>query len=424
MMKRFLFFYWLLIQSVCVFAQTDTSQQVVAGRFNQKNQLQKPYVILISADGFRYDYAKKYQAEQLLTYAANGITAASMKPSFPSVTFPNHYAIVSGRYPSHSGLVANQFYDRKRNEMYAISQREKVVDPYWYGGTPLWVLAEKQGLLSASFYWVGSEAPIQGISPSYFYYFNSDKYVNLSIESRIAAVKNWLSLPEEKRPHLITFYFPEVDAAGHTYGPDSEETRQAVKLVDEQVAQLVKALEPLGLPINYIFVSDHGMTAVDAAHPIRTPISINKDQFVITASSGTVVNLYAKNTKYIKPTYEALKSSAKNYEVYLKRSVPASLHYGKKDDWYGRIGDIVLFPHWPQVFSDKEPGKGYHGFDPDKVKEMHATFYAWGPAFKSGMQIETFQNVEVYQVVTRILGLNLADKIDGTSRLAEQILKK
>ncbi|MFT4024940.1 MAG: ectonucleotide pyrophosphatase/phosphodiesterase, partial [Flavihumibacter sp.] len=182
----------------------DTSQQITAGRENSVLQRSKPYVILISADGFRYDFAEKHHAVNLQSLAKKGIQAAYMQPSFPSLTFPNHYSIATGLYPSHHGLVDNSFYDRRRKEMYSMSNRTMVRDAYWYGGDPLWVLAEEQQLLSASYYWVGSEAPEKSISPSYFYYYN-DK---TPIEQRIAAVKQWLQLPEEKRPHLICFYFP------------------------------------------------------------------------------------------------------------------------------------------------------------------------------------------------------------------------
>jgi predicted AlkP superfamily pyrophosphatase or phosphodiesterase len=149
--------------------QVDTTQQVIAGRTNAPEQQQKPYVILISIDGFRYDYAQKYGAQNLLEFAKQGVQADALIPSFPSVTFPNHYTITTGLYPSHSGLVANSFYDRARKETFSMSQRDKVKDGFWYGGTPLWVLAEQQKMVSASFYWVGSDADVLGVHPSYYY---------------------------------------------------------------------------------------------------------------------------------------------------------------------------------------------------------------------------------------------------------------
>ena len=402
--------------------QVDTTQQVIAGRVNAAEQQQKPYVILISADGFRYDYAQKYGAQNLLQYAKQGVTADALIPSFPSVTFPNHYTIATGLYPAHTGLVANSFYDRARKETFSMSQRDKVKDGFWYGGIPLWVLAEQQKMVAASFYWVGSEAPIQETFPTYFYYFNSEEYKNVSIESRITEVKKWLSLTSEKRPHLITFYLPEVDGAGHANGPEASETKAAVQWVDASIGQLVSMVNATGLPVNFIFVSDHGMTQVDQKNPIKTPAYIDKQKFKIS-TAGSMMQLYANEASAIWPLYAKLKAGAVDYEVYLKKDVPNRLHYGPKDDRFNRIGDLVLLAKWPKVFSDWKVNPGFHGFDPAAVPDMKATFYAWGPAFKQGLQIPAFKNVEVYDIVTRILGLTKTSKTDGTGKVAQKILK-
>jgi predicted AlkP superfamily pyrophosphatase or phosphodiesterase len=398
--------------------QVDTTQQRIAGRVNAAEQQQKPYVILISIDGFRYDYAQKYGAKNLLEYANQGVKADALIPSFPSVTFPNHYTIATGLYPSHTGLVANSFYDRARNETFSMSQRDKVKDGFWYGGTPLWVLAEQQKMVSASFYWVGSDADVQGVHPTYFYYYN-DKISN---KDRVEVVKKWLTLPEEKRPHFISFYYPEVDHAGHDFGPESAETKAAVQLVDGYIADLVAAVNSTGLAVNFILVSDHGMTQVDQKNPIKTPASIDKQKFKIS-TSGSMIQLYANEASAILPLYAKLKASAVDYEVYLKKDVPKRLHYRPKDDRFNRIGDLVLLAKWPKVFADWKVNPGFHGFDPSTVPDMKATFYAWGPAFKQGLQVPAFKNVEVYDVVTQILGLNKTSKTDGTGKVAKKILK-
>jgi predicted AlkP superfamily pyrophosphatase or phosphodiesterase len=398
--------------------QVDTTQQRIAGRVNAPEQQQKPYVILISIDGFRYDYAQKYGPKNLLGYAQQGVKADALIPSFPSVTFPNHYTIATGLYPSHTGLVANSFYDRALKESFSMSQKDKVKDGFWYGGTPLWVLAEQQKMVSASFYWVGSDADVQGIHPSYYYYYNEQ----ISNKDRVEVVKNWLTLPEEKRPHFISFYYPEVDHAGHDFGPESAETKAAVQLVDGYIADLVAAVNSTALPVNFILVSDHGMTQVDQKNPIKTPASIDKQKFKIS-SAGSMMQLYANEASDILPQYAKLKAGAVDYEVYLKKDVPKKLHYGPKDDRFNRIGDLVLLAKWPKVFADWKVNPGFHGFDPITVPDMKATFYAWGPAFKQGLQVPAFKNVEVYDVVTRILGLSKTSKTDGTGKVAQKILK-
>jgi predicted AlkP superfamily pyrophosphatase or phosphodiesterase len=419
-MKIYIVILFSLFIVTTAIAQNDTTQKIVEGRKNSAEQQKKPYVILISADGFRYDYAEKYQATHLLELSNDGVSAESMIPSYPSVTFPNHYTIVTGLYPSHHGLVNNSYYDRGRKDFYSMGAKAKVADGSWYNGTPLWVLAEQQHMLAASFYWVASEAAIKDTRPTYYYVYNE----KIGIKKRIETVVDWLKLPEESRPHFITFYLPQVDHEGHAYGPDAPETKQAVHFVDDAIGELTKAVKTTGLDVNYVFVSDHGMTNIDTEHPIRVPYAIDTSKFIVSGD-GTIVELYAKNKHDIDDTYQKLKKEAIDYQVYLKEDMPDYLHYGKKDDWHNNIGDILLIPNWPKVFNlySRKLNPGTHGFDPYKVKDMHATFFAWGPAFKEHLKIPAFENVDIYPVITAILGLNYTEKIDGTDKLAKAVLK-
>jgi predicted AlkP superfamily pyrophosphatase or phosphodiesterase len=406
--------------TVCVSAQTDTTQQIIPNRKNSKYQQGKPYVILISADGFRYDYAKKYNATHLLALSNGGVSAASMIPSYPSTTFPNHYTLVTGLYPSHHGIVSNQFYSPKLDRAYHYKSKA-VAEAVWYGGTPLWTLAGQQHMLSASFYWVGSEAAEKGISPTYYYHYNE----LIKIDERIKIVKNWLNMPAGKRPHFITIYFPEVDHVSHKKGPDAPETEQAVHFIDSAVYELTKAAKQTGKKVNFIFVSDHGMAQIPTTNPIITPAVIDTTGFIISGE-GVLVNIYAKkgHENAINIVYKALLKEAKDYDVYLKSNVPAKLHYSTADDWHSVIGDIIMIPHYPHVFklNSKWVDPGCHGYDPFAVKDMHATFYAWGPNFKTHLKIPSFRNVDVYPVITKILGLKHTEKIDGTSIIANKIV--
>ncbi|GAB2691931.1 ectonucleotide pyrophosphatase/phosphodiesterase [Mucilaginibacter koreensis] len=407
--------------AACTFGQ-DTAQIVIPGRVNSPEQQKKPYVIMISVDGFRYDYAKKYNAVHLQQLAKSGVESEAMIPSFPSVTFPNHYTLVTGLYPSHHGLANNNFLDRNLKERYAYNGK-MIGDAKWYKGDPLWVLAEQQHMLTASFYWVGSEAPINGIYPTYRYPYNE----KISIENRIGTVMNWLHLPAERRPHLITFYFPEVDHAGHHFGPDAPETKQAVAYVDSAVNELNKAVKSTGLKVSFVFVSDHGMAKVDNEHPLNTQASIDTAKFTV-AMDGVMLELYAKDKSAIQPTYEQLKKDESKFSVYLKSQMPAYLHYGPRDDYYNRIGDILLLAKYPNVFGrntdQHKVSPATHGYNPRWVPQMQATFYAWGPAFRKGVMVEPFENVNVFPVVITILGINNPHKIDGKKQnLASKILK-
>jgi predicted AlkP superfamily pyrophosphatase or phosphodiesterase len=415
---REIFLLSFLILSGILHAQ-DSTQHIVPDRSNGADQIKKPYLILISADGFRYDLADKFQAKNLIRLRSSGVTADYMESSFPSLTFPNHYSIATGDYPAHDGIVDNTFFDPARDQIYTMGNRKEVEDSSWYDATPIWVLAEKQKMLTASFYWVGAEAAIKGIRPTYYYKFNS----LIPMGDRIRFVRNWLQLPEEKRPHLITFYIPDVDHEEHLHGVDSKQAEDAVHYVDESIAELVKTVDSLNLPVNYIFVSDHGMTDVDTLNTLTLPKFIDTSRFVIT-NSQALVHMYAKNSADILPAYKELKSAAKDYEVYLASNLPGRWHYSKKDDHYNRIGDIILVSNPPKVFNlnGRHLNPATHGFDP-ALTVMHATFYAWGPVFKSDLKIKGFENVNIYPLITKILQLKIIEPVDGNIKVLQPILK-
>jgi predicted AlkP superfamily pyrophosphatase or phosphodiesterase len=417
--KCFLLSVCLLFFFIALKSQ-DTTQHIVPGKSNRADQLNKPYVILISADGFRYDLADKFQAGNLIRLRNSGVRADYMLSVFPSLTFPNHYSIATGEYAAHDGIIDNNFFDAKRHEVYSMANKKEVEDSSWYHGTPLWVLAEKQGMLSACFYWVGAESAIQGIRPTYYYKFNN----RISMEDRIRDTRNWLLLPGDKRPHLITFYIPDVDHQEHLHGVDSRETKEAVAYVDRSIDELVKTIDSLHLPVNYIFVSDHGMTDIDSVHTLSLPKTLDTSQFVIM-NSLALVHLYARDTQAVMPAYKILKEAATGYDVYLRDNLPEGWHYGKRDDRFALIGDIILVARPPQVF--QIGGRGLpvatHGFDP-AIPEMHATFYAWGPAFKKNLRIPGFENINIYPLVAKILELKISEPVDGSLKVLSPILQK
>ena len=380
--------------------------------------MDKPYVILISADGFRFDLADKFNAVNLIRLRKSGIQADFMQPVFPSLTFPNHYSIATGEYPAHDGIVDNTFYQPSRKETYSMGKRSMVEDSSWYGSNPIWVLAEKQKLLTASYYWVGSEAAILGVRPTYYYKFNTQ----ISMQDRIQDVRNWLLLPDSVRPHLITFYIPDVDHQEHMFGVNSKQTQEAVYFVDNAVAKLVSTVDSLNLPVNYIFLSDHGMSDIDTVQTLGLPAALDTNKFLIL-NSLTIVHLYAKDKSDILPAYKLIKKSSADYDVYLANKTPARWHYNTKEDHYGRIGDILLVAHAPKVFKLSNRGlpAATHGYDP-KTKNMHATFYAWGPAFKKSLRISGFENIHVYPLIAEILQLKITDPVDGKLSRLRSIL--
>lgn len=424
-MKKGMLFFMLML-SVILWAQkgeVDTAQIVVADRYNTAGAEAKPYVIMISADGFRYDYARKYQAENLLKLSSQGVKAEAMIPGYPSITFPNHWSLMTGLYPAHHGLIDNYFYDYTRKEPYAKSNRKNAEDGSWYGGIPLWGLAEKQGVLSASMMWVGSASDAGGTRPTYYYPYHE----KFSPQEKVDKVISWLKLPDDRRPHFISLYFPEVDAAGHHYGPDSKQTEEAVHLVDQAVAGLVQKVRETGLKnVNFIFVSDHGMIGVNTEHPLEIPAMLMDKTRFDYYNSEVLLSVHVKNPAEVKSVYKALRAAKTNdYEVYLDRKLPRYLHFAERDDRYHRIGQILLLPKAPEIFLEKsrKTTVGKHGYDPKTTPEMKATFFAWGPAFKSGITVKEFSNVNVYPLVAELLHLNISQPADGNIKVLRKTLK-
>jgi predicted AlkP superfamily pyrophosphatase or phosphodiesterase len=384
---------------------------------NGAEQLAKHYVVLVSIDGFRYDYAKLYGATHLDAVAREGATAPDgMLPAYPSVTFPNHYTLVTGLYPEHHGIVAMSFYDPQRKERYAFNDPETVTDGSWYRGVPLWSLAEKQGMRAACFFWPGSEAEIAGARPSYYLKYDE----KVPDEERVDQVVDWLKLPAAKRPHFVTLYFSEVDHAGHEYGPDAPETRAAVRHVDSMIGTLRAHLAKLHLPIDLVVVSDHGMATEQGGW-------IDLDQYVDFTGVATAGSLmYPDSEQEAAKLYAKLRIVSNKFKVYRRDRMPAELDYTGEP----RIGDPVVVPTGPysirvhgpaDAARDHPPNKGVHGYDPGSVPEMRAIFYAEGPDIRKGTKLKSFENVNVYPFLAEILGLN-APPIDGSAAVLEPAL--
>lgn len=373
----------------------------------------EPHVVMVSFDGFRHDYVQRFlsQGGELANFQRlleEGASAEGLIPSYPSSTFPNHYTLVTGLYPGNHGLVNNRFFSRRLNLDYSMSKRERVQDARFYGGLPLWQYVQQQGLKAASYFWVGSEAPVAGAFPDHYFIYDGAR----ADEERVVAVLSWLALPEQERPRFISLYFSFMDDAGHAFGPDSAEVTAALPKADALLGSLLDGIDASGLAVNLIVVSDHGMYPITAALDSVIPTSsLGIPEGVRTVVSSTLVQLYVDDTALLAETYAALKPLGRNFEVYLKQETPAHWHYRAHPD----TGEILLAAEPGHIFSDRPLSStiGVHGYDPG-VTEMHAIFYAWGPRIRAGARVPAFENVHVVPLVTHLLGLPEIGNIDGS----------
>jgi predicted AlkP superfamily pyrophosphatase or phosphodiesterase len=374
-------------------------------------------LILVSLDGLRAEYLERGLTPTLGRFARDGVRAEAMRPSYPSLTFPNHYSIVTGLRPDHHGIVDNAMRDPELGT-FAMHDRDAVSDGRWWGGEPIWVTAERAGLRVAAMFWPGTEADILGVRPHWWQAFSYD----VPAEARVERVLTWLRLPMAERPRLITLYFEHVDRAGHDHGPDSPQLTQALQLVDRQIATLLAGVERIGVEANVIIVSDHGMA----------PVSASRLEFVEDLVALEDIELWDTGTSLLiapKPGREAavearLLGRHGHVECWRKGELPARWHYGT----HARIAPIVcqLDVGWFGVTREQLQRHGgltrggSHGYDPDDPS-MAAIFMARGPAFRRGVLLPAFDNVHVYPLLAHLLGVTPAPN-DGDARVLQPAL--
>jgi predicted AlkP superfamily pyrophosphatase or phosphodiesterase len=382
-------------------AATDLSIAPV----NAPEQQNKPYLVLVSIDGFRWDFADLYGAEHIASIGARGLRAAGLQPVFPTLTFPNHYSIATGRPPAEHGLVANEFPNEDRSRWYRYKDRTTVQDGEWYLAEPIWVTAEKNGMLSAAYYFVGTEADVGGVHPTHWRAFDAD----IGGEQRVRQVLDWLREPAASRPHLITLYFEDVDDYTHWHGPGSPESRAAIRRVDGQVGQLLRGIEelPHGDEIYVLLVSDHGTASYD---PDREPLVLE-----------TIVDLTGIRTVEGGPyVYFWFDGEAARRAGSLRDTINAQWDCGRalfpKDaprEWRirpgGRFPDLIVQadPGCAVITSERAAHKitpGDHGWAPE-MAEMRGVFFAMGPRIRAGSRSGVVNATDIHALMMNILEL-------------------
>ena len=376
------------------------------------------YVLLVSFDGFRYDYTNRLETPNFDYLEKWGTKSKSLKPIFPSFTFPNHYAIATGCYTNKHKIIGNEFskiFDNENIERYSYKNKTTVQDAKWYGAEPIWVTAEKNNLISATYFWVGSEAPIQGFYPTYYKNYKN----GVNPKDKVDQVIEWFNLPLEERPRLVCLYFNEPDHAGHVYGADSEEVNKQIKKSDEVLGYLLKSLTKLDIfnKINLIVLSDHGMATVSEERVI------NIDDFNIDGiidGEGPLVSI--KDTSKSKDLLNQLNIPNTKIVSSLNNE---DLHYDNPLFDYILLADEGWMIYDSNIFkkyNGKLPVKGMHGYDSNQMN-MHAIFYAYGPKIKENLKIETFELIHIYPLICNILNIPQYDDIDGSIDILKPILR-
>ncbi|BBN03254.1 hypothetical protein MPTK1_2g22060 [Marchantia polymorpha subsp. ruderalis] len=395
-------------------------------------KLSRPSVILISADGFRWTYNFKLPTPNIERLRTNGTEAVTgLIPVFPSLTFPNHYSIVTGLYPAWHGVIANSFSDPEFEDPIGFYQGN--IDPKWWGGEPIWVTATKNGLQAATYFWPGSEVPNGPWTcpPDFCQHYNK----TVPYEDRVDTVLSYMDLPTDKIPSFISLYFESPDHEGHQTGPDSPEVAAAVGRIDSLIGRLIDGLEARGLmeDVTIILVGDHGMAAnCDSKMIYLEDMELGHElNFEWVDAYGALLSIRPPPDVDAKALYEKMAKAMASGKVpnseflnlYLKEDLPERLHYSANE----RIQPIIGMPAEGYKVGltrysvcGAECG-GQHGYD-NQLLSMRTVFIAHGPQFARGRTVPSFINVEIYNILSSILELKSPAANNGSSRFASSVL--
>ncbi|MGY6553887.1 MAG: alkaline phosphatase family protein [Wenzhouxiangella sp.] len=371
-------------------------------------------LLLISIDGMRYDYLDLVELPAIQRLVDGGVTADSLQHVFPTKTFPTHYSMVTGCHPGTHGVVANRMWDRERDAEFSLGNREAVSDGFWYQACePIWVAAENQGLRAGTFFWPGSEARIRGVRPSFWVPYSDD----LPHRERVETLLEWLDLPAAERPTFLTLYFSVVDSMGHRHGPLAESVAAALVDVDQHLGILFDGLEERGLfdQMHIILASDHGMTRVDTERTILLDEFLDLSR-VVVSDWGPAAQIWATDMA-VDEIVSALEGAHPRMRVWAREDIPARYRFGR----HSRVPDVVAEADLAWLISNRPfqagqrrfPLLGQHGWDP-ALREMHSVLLLHGPGFEAGGQIPSVRSVDLYPLMTYLLGLEPASEHEGS----------
>jgi predicted AlkP superfamily pyrophosphatase or phosphodiesterase len=376
-------------------------------------------VVLLSFDGFAQQYITQYQPKNILALMQQGIAAKGLIPVYPSKTFPNHLAIVTGSYSAKHGIIYNNFFHRELKQQYVKGAAEH--DPSWLSAKPIWTLAQQHGLKAALYFWPEAKVNYQGVMPSYVFSYNK----HTSNEARIEQIIHWLNLPIEQRPDFIAGYFSLVDSAGHVFGPNSSAVEQAVQQADVLVGRLVSALRhEISQPVELILVSDHGMMEITREQTINWRELVPLDADIRVFNGQSQVLIYCADDNKRAWLYQLLaKQPDPRFTLYQKHHFPSHWHWQNNDHV---LPDLVLEANMPFVFTSigDDLSRATHGFDPLNNQAMHGIFIAAGPSFKQNVDVPAFENIHIFPLLTKLLGLPNPENIDGNSKVLAPYLKE
>ncbi|MFK7915379.1 MAG: ectonucleotide pyrophosphatase/phosphodiesterase [Pseudomonadales bacterium] len=362
-------------------------------------------VIVLSWDGLRHDYIDRLSLPGLERLARDGVRAGRLITVRPSDTFPSHVSLATGTYPDRHGIVGNLFVDRDLGAYHMSS------DTRWLQAEPLWIAAERQGVISATYFWVGSEQDWRGQRSRYRQTpFDSSR----PEADKAAQIIAWLRLPAAQRPRLIMSYWRGADSVGHRFGPASKRVDQALAQQDAVLQELLAELDALNRweTLTLILVSDHGMVASGDYLPVREAL---RDADIEAQVVGqALAHVFLADPEQLPAAQAALEAVDPVLSVITGSAVPA--HWRLQHPQ--RTGDLVLTVPPPYVLTMPTGFAGLvtrtlrwfgwdfggHGYDPE-LPAMGAAFLAMGAGVEAGTELAQVRAVDVAATVSQLLDI-------------------
>lgn len=384
-----------------------TSSITVATKSGSNNKL-----VLFLLDGVRWDYLDQEGIDLpgFKRIIREGVKADYMVPDMPTLSYPNYYSLMTGLHVESHGFAGNYMYDFEHDTYFNKGMNPEQIHSYWWDhAEPLWISVVKQGKRAYMYQWPGCEVDIRGYKPTFCEVLNRVPTIKNLQDSVDAGIK----VLTEDKADLVGIYVELIDDYGHKYGPASRKMNDILVKVDKEINRMIETLEKKNIldSVNIMIFSDHGMTPISESRVVDISPYVDMNDIDIMLEQGPNCYIWPKDGKLEKVFIEL--SSMKNPHVttYKKKDIPDLWFYKS----HPRISPILLVAEngWVIItpkkseflsYSETGPMKGFHGYAKEE-EDMRAIFTAAGPDFKRNYRIKPFLNIQLYQIMCRILNI-------------------
>ena len=424
----------IVVQRVVV---VSVAMFLLAGSLCPQKPAPHRMVVVISLDGFpAYSLEDpRLPVPTLRTLAKNGASAKRMTTVNPTVTWPNHTAMVTGVGADRHGLLFNGAAVRTRGT--PMVKIDPFIDKVQMVHVPtVYDVAHRAGMTTAQVDWVAIQhAP--SITWEFAEFPSKDGPIEKEMMDRGLVTGNdveqftkvnilrrdqiWtdaaIHILQQHEPDLLLVHLLSLDTTHHSYGPKSLASMDAMAFLDSCVARITGAIRSMGANdrTTILVVSDHGFKVV--SNQIRpgaalADAGLGEGVQIIPEGGTAMVYLDRKRAATLAPLVIKTLSGMPGLdrivvpEDFEKLGLPTpsadpqapDLILVAKSDYAfagGTKDSVVSSP------LQKTGSHGYLATDP----EMDAIFIASGDGIRKGVSLERIRNIDVAPTIAELLGL-------------------